>query len=101
MSLPNEPLFVKTQDAYSTVVADSIAPAGHTAFNWRRAAAIENRTPEQIKGDAHRADSLRRYYARVAKEKAERVNPESVSGFSSGMALHRKEIRTELERATA
>lgn len=85
--------------AYSTEVADSIAPAGFNAFSWKREEPSEARTPEQINADAHRNDMRNRMNARRTQEKATRVNPESHSGLSSGMALHRKEIRQELARA--
>jgi hypothetical protein len=62
-------------DAYKTDVADRIAPAGYTAFNWQRPGA-DPLTPEQIKAKEHCADMMRRYYARKAKEKAQRVNKE-------------------------
>lgn len=100
MSLFITPLFEKSQSAHSTDVADQIAPAGHNAFNWRqRSEPLDLRTTEQIKADAHKADMLARYYARKAKDKATRVNPQSDSGWSSGFALQAKEIRIELARA--
>lgn len=83
---------------YSSTVADSIAPAGRTAFDWQRPVFVDKRTPEQIKASAHKSDMLRRHYSRKAKEQAERVNPETHFAVASGESLHRKEIRHELAK---
>lgn len=75
------------------------AAMGKTAFDWKRPVFVDKRTPEQIKASAHKSDMLRRYYARKAKEQAERINPETNWATPGDEAMHRKEIRVELARA--
>lgn len=100
--------FDKSQSAHCTSVADSIAPAGQNAFTAcvPRSTKTFTLTAPRKRGPKTQAErivsSLRtdeeRANIRILAA-ARRVNPESVSGFSTGMALHRKEIRQELARA--
>lgn len=78
---------------YSTAVADALSP---NPFEWRRVAAADVRTAEQIKDDANRADMLARYHARTAHEKAERSyatrfkTPEALEAHRSKARIYDK-----------
>lgn len=80
-------------NAYSTAVADDLAP---NPFEWRRVEKSTAITPEQIKDDAHRADMLARYHARTARERAERSyatrfkTPEALEAHRSKARIYDK-----------
>lgn len=82
-------------NAYSTAVADAIAPAGFNAFTHffaPRQAVIDVRSYEQIKADEHREDMRRRMVATRTKERATRVNPETSIGFTNQADIDKSRV---------
>lgn len=53
--------------AYSTAVADSIAPEGHTAFNWRRETEPEKQLTREEKGREYSKNYFKSRYVPAAQ----------------------------------